>query len=96
VAFPSTDSRIAAKERPALVLHKNGNQDLLLCMMTTISRNEPEEVLIFAGEASLKKNTYVRTHKIMTVHESFISRKTGGVSDSTWQNIIRTIKSWLQ
>jgi mRNA-degrading endonuclease toxin of MazEF toxin-antitoxin module len=62
VLFPSTDGSVASKKRPALVLRKNGSEDLLLCMMTTVCRNEPEEVFVTAGEASLKKATYIRTH----------------------------------
>jgi mRNA-degrading endonuclease toxin of MazEF toxin-antitoxin module len=84
VVFPSTDGTLPVKKRPALVLRKNGKEDLLLCMMTTISRDEPEEVIVPAGEANLKKLTYIRTHKLMTVHESFISRATGSVSKATW------------
>jgi mRNA-degrading endonuclease toxin of MazEF toxin-antitoxin module len=95
VLFPTTDGSVAAKKRPALVIRKNGREDLLLCMMTTVSRGEPEEVNVQAGEANLKKNTYIRTHKMMTVHESFISGTTGKVSDATWQKVIQTIKAWL-
>jgi mRNA-degrading endonuclease toxin of MazEF toxin-antitoxin module len=64
-------------------------------MMTTVSRNDPEEVAVPTGEANLKKPTYIRTHKIMTVHESFISGVIGTVSETTWQKVVQTIKNWL-
>jgi mRNA interferase MazF len=96
VVFPLTDGTLSAKKRPALVLRRNGKEDLLLCMMTTISRGEPEEVAVLAGEANLKKPTCVRTHKMMTVHESFISDVIGKVTESTWRKVIQTIKNWLQ
>jgi mRNA-degrading endonuclease toxin of MazEF toxin-antitoxin module len=96
VVFPLTDGSTISKKRPALVLRKNGREDLLLCMMTTVSRNEPEEVAVPIGEANLKKSTYIRTHKMMTVHESFISGMTGSVAQSTWQKVIQTIKAWLK
>ena len=96
VAFPFTYGGLVLKRRPALVLRKNGSEDLLLCMMTTVGRSEPEEVAIAAGEANLKKATYVRTHKMMTVHESFVSGMMGSVSDLTWQRVIQTIKDWLR
>jgi mRNA-degrading endonuclease toxin of MazEF toxin-antitoxin module len=95
VLFPSTEGGAVTKKRPALVMRKNGREDLLLCMMTTVCRGEPEEVYVQAGEANLKKDTYIRTHKMMTVHESFISGTTGKVSDVTWQNVLGTIKEWL-
>ena len=95
VLFPSTDGSVVTKKRPALVMRKNGREDLLLCMMTTVSRGEPEEVYVQAGEANLKKDTYIRTHKMMTVHESFISGTTGKISDAIWQNVIDAIKAWL-
>jgi mRNA interferase MazF len=95
VVFPLTDGALTTKKRPALVLRKNGAEDLLLCMMTTVSRDEPEEVAVPAGEANLKKPTYIRTHKMMTVHESFISGTTGSISETTWREVIQTIKNWL-
>lgn len=96
VLFPAPNPDATPKKRPALVLRKTGNEDLLLCMMTTVKRGEPEEVFIRAGEANLKKDTYVRTHKIMTVHESFISINIGKISEDTWKTVISTIKNWLK
>lgn len=96
VVFPSTGRNDVSKKRPALVLRKNGNEDLLLCMMTTARRGEAEEVTVPAGEANLQKETTIRTHKIMTVHESFISGSIGRVSDPIWSKVIDTIKNWLQ
>ena len=95
VLFPTPNPDAVPKKRPALVLRKTGSSDLLLCMMTTVARGEPEEVFVRAGEANLKKNTYIRTHKMMTVHESFISSKIGSLHDETWEAVISTIKSWL-
>lgn len=95
VLFPTPNPDGIPKKRPALVLRKTGSADLLLCMMTTVARGEPEEVFIRAGEANLKKDTYVRTHKIMTVHESFISSRIGSISEGTWETVVGTIKGWL-
>ncbi len=95
VLFPVTNPGGVAKKRPALVLRKTGSEDLLLCMMTTIARGEPEEVFVPAGEANLKKDTYIRTHKMMTVHESFISSRIGTISEVTWSTVISAIKKWL-
>ena len=95
VLFPAIDPRVAPKKRPALVLRENGKEDLLLCMMTTVERSEPEEVFVPAGEANLKKDTYIRTHKMMTVRKSFISGTIGTLSDEVWNTVITTIKNWL-
>ena len=95
VLFPATDANVPSKKRPALVLRKNGSEDLLLCMMTTVARNESEEVFVPAGEANLKKDTWIRTHKLMTVHESFIAGSIGVLGEEIWNTVISTIKNWL-
>ena len=80
---------------PAYVLYDNGDKDVVVCMITSTRRNEPEEIEIPAGEGNIKRTSYIRTHKIASISKSAISGLLGKVSASFAAEVEKTMASWL-
>lgn len=89
VPFPFTDLS-AVKQRPCLVLSGNNfnknHEDLIVAAITSQTQNTDNgTVSIFEKdlqEGSLPKNSFIKCHKVFTVHKDLI-RKTVGILDTT-------------
>jgi mRNA-degrading endonuclease toxin of MazEF toxin-antitoxin module len=82
---------------PAYVVYDNGDQDLVVCMITSTRRGEPEEIEIPQGEGNIRHTSYIRTHKIATVPKNIVSAAiVGSVSSDFARGVALKLASWLK
>lgn len=81
---------------PGFVVYDNGDDDVVILVITSRGRGDPEEVEIPQGEGNIARTSYVRTHKIATVSKSVVSnRKIGSVSPEFLEKVRKVIFAWL-
>ena len=79
IDFPFSDlSR--TKPRPTVVLAQAGNEDWILCQITSNAKIDTKVVEINSSDfarGSLQRTNYARPNKIFTGHKSLIIRRVG-------------------
>jgi mRNA-degrading endonuclease toxin of MazEF toxin-antitoxin module len=67
---------------PSYVVYDGGDDDVVVCMITSTRRSGPEEVEIPSGEGNIRHTSYVRPHKISTIPKKIVgAHKIGTVSE---------------
>ena len=98
IDFPFSDlSR--TKSRPAVVLAQAGNEDWILCQITSNAKIDAKVVEINSADfakGSLQKTSYARPNKIFTGHESLITKRVGILKKEKLEEIIRAVIEILQ
>ncbi len=72
--FPQTDLQ-AGKRRPALVVADLAGDDLILCQITTQSRNDPYSVSLLSSDfenGRLNIDSFIRSNRLFTVDHAVI------------------------
>lgn len=95
VEFPYTEKTGETKKRPAMVIYSASDNDVLVCQITTNNREEKEQVYLPKGAANVKKDCYIRTHKINTLRKNSITIKIGQLPAPLMTKVNETILSWL-
>ena len=94
VSFPFTDFS-SARKRPALVLSNVENNDILICEITSIMRNDSYVVYLENEDlesGKLKVRSIIRPNRIVTIHQSKINYKFGRIKDFKLQEVLEKIK----
>src|SRR6266436_9838 len=82
--FPQTDLQ-AGKRRPALVVANLPGDDLILCQITSQSRNDGFSISLLIADferGRLVKDSFIRPNRLFTVEQSVILYAAGKVKDS--------------
>jgi mRNA interferase MazF len=81
VLFPFTDLT-NAKRRPALVLQDLSGDDMILCMITSQSTQDPDAIPLDTpdfADGTLQKPSYIRPSRLFTGENSIVSYRAGGL-----------------
>ena len=99
IPFPYSDLT-GIKQRPALILSNEGvnrTQDLICCLIT--SNPSKNGILIknnFFEEGSLPFKSWVKPHRIFTIHASVIKKRLCIITDEFHDEIIKVINNYLK
>ena len=90
ISFPFT-SLDASKKRPAVVVSRRSYQeathDIVLAAVTSQVHDGPGDMALHHwSEAGLLKPSWLRTGKLVTVHESLILRELGRLTPDDWNS----------
>ncbi|MFN9175892.1 MAG: type II toxin-antitoxin system PemK/MazF family toxin [Synechocystis sp.] len=97
VTFPFSDLS-QSKLRPAIVLANAGNQDWVLCQITSNSYADTSAIEIREANftnGSLRLTSYVRPGKLFTANRGLISRKIGDLKQDKFRQIIKAVVDLL-
>ena len=97
VPFPFSDlSR--AKLRPAVVLAEAGQDDWILCQVTSNPYSDPQAITITEtsfAQGSLQRISYARPGKLFTANRQLIVRQVGVLNGDALKEIIERIVEML-
>lgn len=93
VPFPFTDLS-GQKIRPALVLGKNVDKDLIICFISSqISKVQDTEIKIIANSTNkLKQDSKIICSKITTLDKKVILGKIGEVENQTMKAVDQNLR----
>ena len=91
ILFPFT-SLDSSKKRPAVVVSRRSYQeathDIVLAAVTSQVYDGPGDMALHHwSEAGLLKPSWLRTGKLVTVHESLILRELGRLTRDDWNSV---------
>ncbi len=87
IKFPFSDSK-GYKKRPALVLQKFGDGDLIVCRITSKGYSTQYDVIVDDWEKyGLLLPSTIRVHKLIAVESSLIDQKLGAVSSAIFEKV---------
>ncbi len=98
IPFPFSDDLSTTKRRPALVLTKAGNNDWLLCQITS-KDTDPIAIRLTDTQLSrgtLQTNSFARPMKLFTASIDLIIKHIAILNDETFQKVLTTIIDSLQ
>ncbi len=92
IPFPLTDLA-SQKIRPALQLTDTGDEDIVLCAIST-KRHSPFDIKLSPTKVNgLKKVSYVRTNKIATIEKRLALAKLGDLDGVTKKLVQKKLKT---
>ena len=99
VKYPFTTAD-AGKKRPALVVARNGQNDLLLCPITSQVRGGPFRIPIeqrdFSDGSLDVPSCEVKADILFTMAEGIVDRKAGRLYDGPILTVIEKIKAFVE
>ncbi len=96
ISFPFTDLK-KKKKRPALVLLRVGDGDVLVARITSKSMNTSFDVIVSQWRhAGLLLPSIVRLHKLGTIDEGVIEKKLGTIATIDWKEILSRIEKLFE
>jgi mRNA interferase MazF len=98
VPFPFSDLS-NAKRRPALVLATLTRNDLILCLITSQTTDDPYIVALLNEDfvtGSLNKVSYAKPNRIFTANEQIIAYKVGALTTDKINEVIARLITILQ
>lgn len=93
VSFPFSDLT-RSKRRPALVLAAVGQDDFLLCQITSNPYSDPKAIELSDQdfvEGSLRRTSYARPGKLFTAHQSLITEGVGKLSQASREKVTQLV-----
>lgn len=94
VPFPFSDLT-TSKKRPALVITKLQGDDLILCLITKVQRNDKYELSLKDSDfksGGLQHNSFIRPHRLFTADTSIVEKSVGCLSKSKLEEVIKKLK----
>jgi mRNA interferase MazF len=98
VPFPFSDLS-NAKRRPALVLATLTRNDLILCLITSQTTNDPYTIAPLNEDfatGSLNKSSYAKPNRVFTANEQIIAYKAGTLTTDKINEVIARLITILQ
>jgi mRNA interferase MazF len=98
VPFPFSDLS-NAKRRPALVLATLTRNDLILCLITSQTTNDPYTIALLNEDfetGSLDKSSYAKPNRVFTANEQIIAYKVGTLTTDKINEVITRLITILQ
>lgn len=92
VPFPFSDLS-NAKRRPALVVGELPGDDLILCQITSQSRNDPHALPLGEHDftsGSLERDSHIRCGRIFTADQAIILRRVGRLAPAKIDEVVDT------
>ena len=99
IPFPYSDLS-ASEQRPALIISNhlvNTTEDRICCLITRNFRKEDLEIKkedLKIG--SLPFKSFVRPHRIFTIHNAIIKKKICGIKDVFHNQVITKLNSYIK
>jgi len=99
IPFPYSDLTLA-KKRPALIISNekiNKMQDRICCLVTT--KPHKEDLIISKDsfeEGDLPFKSFVKPHRIFTIHEDAIIKKLCRINDNLHNSVIKKLNEYLR
>src|SRR3989344_3642733 len=93
VPFPFTDFS-ESRKRPALVLSNLEGNDIIICEITSVMRNDVYVTSLENNDlesGNLKIKSIIRPNRIITIHKNKIIYKFGKIKDSKLQEVLEKI-----
>ena len=98
IPFPFSDLS-GTKLRPAVVLAETGNNDWLLCQITSNAYADPASIRLTNAELSrgtLSTISYARPMKLFTANVTLIVKRVAILNESTFKTILDSTITSLQ
>lgn len=98
IPFPFSDLS-SNKRRPALVIADLEGDDLILCAITSQAKNDKYNLMIENNDfesGSLRKTSYVRINRLITVEQKTIAYKVGHLKETKTGEVINKLVKVLQ
>lgn len=98
IKFPFSDLS-GAKLRPAILLAYSGNDDWILCQITSNPYSDATAIEVNNSdfkEGSLKRTSYIRPGKLFTGNKSIIDRSIGTVREKVIMELIEKVVVLIQ
>lgn len=96
VAFPFTDL-MQTKKRPALVFFDSQDNDIVICRISSQMCNTNYDIeMLNWKESGLLLPSFIRLHKIATIHKNKIDKTIGKLTKNDLTNVKQTIKNIIQ
>lgn len=99
IPFPYSDLT-GAKQRPALIISNrkiNQAEDRICCLITS---NRPDDgIPVKEGcfeRGDLPFESWVKPHRLFTVHEKIIRKRLCTVTDTFYEEIVRMINEYIR
>ena len=99
IPFPYSDLTLS-KKRPALIISNekiNKMQDRICCLVTT--KPHKDDLLITEDcfeEGALPFKSFIKPHRIFTIHEGIIIKKFCTINDNFHNNIVEKINNYIK
>lgn len=98
IPFPFSNLK-GSKKRPALVIADWGNDDVMLCQITSKAKFDGIEIPLSSGDfetGNLPVNSNIRPNKIFTASKTTIIRTAGKIRKEKYQKVIERLTSLIQ
>jgi mRNA interferase MazF len=100
VEFDPVRGHEQAGRRPALVVSSDvfnrGHADLLIVLpLTTKARTVRSHVAILAGEAGLRRNSFIKCEDVRSIAKERVGRRLGSVSRATLSRVETVLRLLL-
>ena len=90
--FPFADAT-GAKRRPALIIHDTGDEDIIVCRVTSqIAQTTFDVELREWTQAGLQLPSVARVHKVATLEKRLIERRLGALTSNDWSRVRAKIR----
>lgn len=96
--FPFTDLA-GAKRRPALVVATLAGDDVILCQITSVARNDAYSIPLDAGDfitGGLSRSSVIRPNRLFTADDGLILRSVGTVTPAKLSEVIEKLVGIVQ
>ena len=91
INFPFSDG-IRSKRRPVMVIKDTADNDILIAKITSQVYNTEFDVYVNDWQsAGLLSQSYIRTHKIQTLHSSLVFGNIGRLTNADLKSVRRTL-----
>ena len=98
IPFPYSDLT-SIEKRPALIISNekiNKNQDRICCLVTTKSHKDDLDITRDSfKEGSLPFRSFIKPHRIFTIHEKIIIKKLCSIDEKLYNKVILKINSYI-
>lgn len=92
VLFPFADAS-GAKRRPALIIRDTGDEDVIVCRVTSqVAQTTFDVKLEEWSQEGLQLPSVVRVHKVATLEKRLIERRLGALTPSDWLRVRAKIR----
>ena len=90
--FPFADAT-GAKRRPALIIRDTGDEDVIVCRVTSqVAQTTFDVELEEWPQAGLQLPSVIRVHKVATLEKRLIERRLGVLTPSDWSRVRAKIR----
>ena len=93
ISFPFSNLE-SSKRRPALILSRLKNEDLIVCQITSKAKHDDDSISLLNTDlrnGTLKVDSYIRPTRIFTINKSVVLYKFGRIKKEKFNEAIDKI-----